>query len=158
MFRFSLRAALGLMLVTAIVCTVLFALPEHVFVAVLLVGVIAIPGPLAVGIRHERRWFRVFTRGGLIAYGVWLAIIGIPCGYQAMGQFGGYIGVPLSGVRTTMGGIGFGTAVMVVPNYILWTCLYVPWFAVPCAGLLAVIADFIVREPPQTERQTAQTI
>ena len=143
MFRFSIRAALGLMFLVAMICTVLFAVPTHLFLAIIFVGVMALPATLISGVWHRRRFFRIFTRGALVAYSVWFVIVGIPGGFQAMRTFADYTGVPFSGgIGTSFTGPSKG--MMAVPSYLLWAGLYAPWFVVLFGGAFAVLVDLIL--------------
>jgi hypothetical protein len=141
MLRFSLKAAFLFILLAALVCTVLFAVPEHVRIAILFLGVLALPGPLAVVARQGGRQSRAFALGGLIAYGAWFVLVGIPAGLFAAQQFGAYMAVPLSSFRSSV--LPGGSGNFIVPTYLLFAGLYAPWFIVPLAGLASVLGQFI---------------
>ena len=151
--RFSLKAIFGLILVAAIVCGVMFAAPQHIRLAALFVGVLAMPGPLVSLAVFGRGRMRVFAAAGLSAYGAWFVLVGIPGGFYAMNHFSDYVGISLSNFGASLSGAGAmgggygggGMAFVVVPTYLLLSWLYAPWLIVPLAGIAAVACQACCR-------------
>lgn len=154
MLRFSLKAIFALILTAAVVCAVLFAFSEHVRLATLFVGVLAMPGPLASLAAHGKGRFRIFALGGLAAYGAWFILIGIPGGFFAMNHFGEHLRITLSDFgssaqATLPGGFGGFGAPLTVPGYLALAWLYAPWFIVLLAGASAVAAHALGSSDPR---------
>ena len=146
--KFSLRAIFALIAVVAVVCTVLFAVPEYIRLSILFVGVVAMPGPLATSAWFGSRESRAFGLGGLVAYVAWLAIAGIPVAILAANELSNLIGVTLSQFGTSIGRFPGGVipGVARVPPYMVYAGLYLPWISVPCAGLLSMLSDVFFRK------------
>jgi hypothetical protein len=89
-FQFSIKSLLGLVLAVAVVCTIFFAFSIDVRYITLLVGVVALPAPLLVLYRQGRAFGRAFAFGGLVAYAVWLVLLGVPAGWIAASHFKDY--------------------------------------------------------------------
>lgn len=146
-FRFSLKAIFGLMAVVAVACAVLFAAPEYLRLTILFLGVIAMPGPLAVLARYGAPHMRAFGLGGLVAYAAWLVLVGVPGSFFAMREFGQYMGVPLSGFGTNIGvAPGGRRTAMTISSYLVYAGLYAPWIAVPAASIAALGAQLVAGE------------
>ena len=153
--KFSLRAIFALIAVVAVLCTVLFVVPEYIRICILFVGVVTMPGPLVSLAFYGSRELKAFALGALAAYGAWLVLVGVPAAFFAMNHFGEYIGAPLSGYRTTFPigqppGVGRGGVVIIVPSYLVYAGLYLPWIGVPFAGLIALVGQIATR--PVTPR------
>jgi hypothetical protein len=91
------------MAIVAVACAVLFAVPEYLRLTILFLGVISMPGPLAVLARYGAPHMRAFGLGGLVAYAAWLVLVGVPDSFFAMRELGQYMAVPLSGFGTNSG-------------------------------------------------------
>jgi hypothetical protein len=138
-FRFSLRTALGFMGVVALGCAVLFAVPEYVRLSVLFVGVLMMPGPLAVMARSGSAPARAFCLAGLVSYAAWFVLIGIPSGFFVVQQFGQYVAVPLTQYGTGLKGL----ATIVLPTYLVYAGLYAPWIVVPLSGACSLLGHIV---------------
>jgi hypothetical protein len=146
-FRFSLKAIFGLMAVVAVACAVLFAVPEYLRLTILFLGVISMPGPLAVLARYGAPHMRAFGLGGLVAYAAWLVLVGVPGSFFAMRELGQYMAVPLSGFGTNIGAARGGTpAAVTITTYLVYAGLYAPWIAVPAACIAALGAQLVAGE------------
>ena len=146
-FRFSLQAIFGLTAVVAVACAVLFAAPEHLRLTILFLGVIAMPGPLAVLARHGAPPMRALGLGGLVAYAAWLVLVGVPGSFFATRELGQYVRVPLSGFGTNIGvAPGGRLAPLTISSYLVYAGLYAPWIAVPAASIAALAAQMVAGE------------
>lgn len=146
-FRFSLKAIFGLMAVVAVACAVLFAAPEYLRLTILFLGVIAMPGPLAVLARYGAPHMRAFGLGGLVAYAAWLVLVGVPGSLFAMRELGQYVRVPLSEFGTNTGvAPGGRLAAMTISSYLVYAGLYAPWIAVPAACIAALGVQLVAGE------------
>lgn len=142
--RFSLRAIFGVVLLAAVVCAVLLAFPGWLRVSALLVGVLAMPGPLAIMARSENRLAKTFGVAGFVAYAAWFIVIAVPGGFAIA-----TLAAPFSG---TVVGLSSETASSMIeqisiPGYLYWSALYAPWLIVPLAGLTAVLIRWIIDKP-----------
>jgi hypothetical protein len=146
MFQFTMRGLLGLIVLAAVVCTVLFAIPPGYRVAALAVGAMALPGPLVVGFLYGRQWIKAFAAGALVGYAAWFVILGIPAGWQAKQSLGSTVGTSVFELATvsagppaspTFGYAGYpaGTTIYRFGDFVLFAGLYAPWFVVLVGGL-----------------------
>jgi hypothetical protein len=149
--RFSLRAIFALIAAVAVACAVLFAVPEYVRLAILFLGVVAMPGPLAVLARYGSPRLRAFGLGGLVSYAAWLVLVGIPVAFLGMDSIYQYVATPLSAFGYTPGPFGVGPAI-VVPSYLVYARLYAPWISVPAAGLASLVIHALCGEKQVEQR------
>ncbi len=147
--RFSLRALLGFVFLAAIVCAVLFAFPVWLRVSALLVGVLAMPGPLAILARRSEGPARTFGVAGFVAYLAWFIFIGIPGGFAIA-----TISAPFSGTIEWLGSQPASTTIesLNIPGYLFWAGLYAPWIIVPLAGLTALFIHWLIEKPRDDTR------
>jgi hypothetical protein len=136
MIRFSVRTLLAFVLLAAIVCAILFALPEGWKILSLFIGVLALPGPLVVLSRRGTPAGKAFALGGLASYLVWFAMVGLPCGIHAVYQYGEVYIAPIASISTNPNS---PDAVISVSAYYLFGGLYMPWIIVLVAGIGSVI-------------------
>jgi hypothetical protein len=141
MLRFSLSTLLILVAVFAIVCAILLMAAEWLRIITLFIGVLALPGPLVVMCRHGNPASRAFALGGLVSYGVWFTIVGIPCAFHAAAQYEGMMGVSIRGITATSNGFSEG---LIVYSYDLFAGLYAPWFVVFMAGIGSLLVHWLV--------------
>ena len=141
MFRFSLLTLLILVAICGVVCAILLMAEEWFRIVGLFIGVLALPGPLVVMCRHGNPASRAFALGGLVSYGVWFTIVGIPCAFHAAAQYEGMMGVSIRGVTATSNGTSEG---LVVYSYDLFAGLYAPWFVVSMAGVGSLLVHWLV--------------
>ena len=142
MLQFSLKALLLVVAVVAVACTVLFALPPNAGRVVLLIGVVALPGPLVVAYLRGSRRTRSFALGALVAYAVWLIVIAIPISFIATRRFDDYHFITWQNLNT-----------FPVSSYTSLAALKLPWLMVLLAGLISLAVDWLVSD----DRQTSNT-
>src|SRR3954454_21967584 len=111
MIRFSLGTLLILIALFAVLFAVVLLVPEWLRIIALFIGVLALPGPLVVMCRHGNPASRAFALGGLVSYGVWFTIVGIPCAFHAAAQYEGMMGVSIRGITATSNGFSEGLIV-----------------------------------------------
>ena len=144
--RFSLRTVFVAITVVAFLCMVFFVVPENVRLTILFVGVVAMPGPLAILARSGSTEMRALGLGGIVGYVAWLALAGIPVGILAANHLDDYIGITWSDYRTTVRlGPPMAPGGVFAPSYFVHAGLYLPWIAVPCASLLSLACHLICR-------------
>ena len=151
--KFSLRAIFAATAVVAVVCTVLFVVPEHIRLAILFMGVVAMPGPLAILTRNDSPELRALGLGGIVAYVAWLVLAGIPVGILAANHLDDYIGITWSDYRTIVRpGPPIPGGGIFVPSYFVQTGLYLPWIGVPCASLLSLACHLLCGSSSNSQR------
>jgi hypothetical protein len=141
MFRFSLRTLLISIAVLAAIFAVLFAVPEWLRIVTLFIGVLALPGPLVVLSRNGTPASKAFALGGLVSYGVWFVIVGVPCAFHAAAQYEGMMGYSVTGITTKSAGFSEG---LIVYSYDLFAGLYAPWFVVLMAGFGSLLIQWLL--------------
>jgi hypothetical protein len=141
MFRFSLATLLILIAVFAAVFAAILLVPEWLRIILLFIGVLALPGPLVVMCRYGTPASRAFALGGLVSYGVWFIIVGVPCAFHAAAQYEGMMGYSVTGITTRSTGFSEG---LIVYSYDLFAGLYAPWFVVLIAGSVSLLIHWLV--------------
>jgi hypothetical protein len=148
MFRFSLLALMSTVVAAAVACAVLFVFPYWLRASVLFVGVLAIPGPLYVLYRNGGFAVQSFALGGLVAYGAWFIIVGVPGGF----------GVVTSSTQLNLGSVAYFADQSFAANigqnvnlsgYVFFAMLYAPWLIVPLAGLTSLGVCWFARKDNQ---------
>ena len=148
MFRFSLLALMSTVVAAAVACAVLFVFPYWLRASALFVGVLAIPGPLYVLYRNGGFAGRSFALGGLVAYGAWFIIVGVPGGF----------GVVTSSTQLNLGSVAYFTDQPFAANigqnvnlsgYVFFAMLYAPWLIVPLAGLTSLAVCWFAGKPDE---------
>lgn len=130
--QYTLRALFAGLTVVAFACFVVFVAPPLVRIAVLIVATLALPGPLAVLMRHGDRNIQAFAVGGLAAYAAWLIIGGAPCAYL--------FAYELKDATNSLSEVKF----LVESCHVGYIGLYVPWISVPVAGTVALLGDWLL--------------
>jgi hypothetical protein len=138
--RYSIGQLLFVVALTALACFVWTA-PAVIRVPLLFVAVLALPGPLVVLWRYGGQYAKAFALGGLVGYGTWFLLGGIPCTVFVTDRFmtiGGSIPQPRT-IRWIIEQFVDGY----YPGYV---GLFAPWIIVPLAGLLSVVVHHLFRD------------
>ncbi len=151
--RFSLRALLALVFFAAIVCAVLLGFSVWLRVSSLFIGVLAMPGPLAILARSGNPSAKTFGVGGFIAYAAWFIVVAVPGGFAIATLSASFSGT-IKGLADEP--VGLTIEQLSFPAYLYWSTFYAPWLIVPLAGVTALLVRWIVEKPHLTQNIAAK--